>query len=277
MTSSFVAPSRDFPNSFYNHLLVTIENGIALVRFNRPEKYNAMNFRLHYEIGKVWRDLDMDERVKVIVVTGEGKAFSAGGDIDMTTEMTQNSKLRRQVFNDARALYKEMIDCQKPIVSAVNGPAVGAGMVVAVLSDISIASEKAIFGDGHTKLGVAAGDHASGIWPLAMGIAKAKYYLLTGENLTAQQAEKYGLITEVVPHDKVLSRAFEVANILVNGPQHAIRATKYALNQWHRLGVLASTDASLGEELLNFSEEDAKEGVKSFTEKRKPKFPSSSL
>ena len=260
----------------YAHLQVSIQEdiGIAMVRFNRPEKYNAMNMRMHYEIGRVWRDLDMDQRVKVIIVTGNGAAFSAGGDTDMTLAMTNDAEIRRHVFEDARTIVKEMIDCSKPIISAVNGAAVGAGMVVAVLADISIAATTAVFGDGHTKIGVAAGDHACAIWPQAMGLAKAKLYLLTGDNIPAPLAEKLGLVSEVVEKERVLQRAQEIATTLARGPQHAIRATKYSLNQWLRQGLLTSMDASLGLEMLNFTEPDAKEGITSFIEKRKPKFPS---
>lgn len=143
-----------------------------------------------------------------------------------------------------------------------------------MLADISIASEKAVFGDGHSKIGVAAGDHATAIWPLAMGIAKAKYYLLTGENLTATLAEKYGLVTEVVPHDQLMKRAEEVALMLANGPQHALKNTKYALNQWLRQAVITSFDTSTALEMLNFGETDVQEGIQSFKEKRKPKFRS---
>ena len=270
-------PSVDFPHSNYVHLQVEIrkETGVAVVRINRPDKYNAMNMRLHFEIGRVWRDLDADQRVRVIIITGNGPAFSAGGDTDMTLAMTNDVEIRRHVFEDARAIVKEMIECSKPIISAVNGAAVGAGMVVAVLADISIASSTAVFGDGHTKIGVAAGDHACAIWPLAMGMAKAKLYLLTGENIPATTAEKLGLISEVVEKDKVFQRAEELALTLARGPQHALRATKYSLNQWLRQSILTSMDTSLALEILNFSEPDAKEGIQSFIEKRKPKFPSS--
>jgi enoyl-CoA hydratase len=193
----------------------------------------------------------------------------------MTLAMTNDSEVRRHVFEDARALVKEMIDCSKPIISAVNGAAVGAGMVVAVLADISIAASTAVFGDGHTKIGVAAGDHACAIWPLAMGMAKAKLYLLTGELITANAAEKLGLISEVVEANMVMHRAEELALTLAKGPQHALRATKYSLNQWLRHSVLISMDTSMGLEMLNFAESDAKEGIQSFIEKRKPTFPSS--
>lgn len=247
------------------------------MRINRPEKFNAMNMRLHYEIGRVWRDLDENYRVRVIIVTGNGRAFSAGGDVEMTLEMTENHQTRRKIMEDARNLVKEMIDCSKLIISAVNGAAVGAGMVVAVMADVVIASDKAIFGDGHTKIGVAAGDHACSIWPLAMGMAKAKLYLLTGENLTAPLADKLGLVSEVLSHDKVFDRAEELARQFANGPQNALRSTKYALNQHIRQNILTSMDTSLGLEMLNFAEPDAKEGVRSFMEKRKPSFPSSKL
>jgi enoyl-CoA hydratase len=277
MDSHFTPPTKEFRPDQYRYLQVNIDTktGIAYVRINRPEKYNAMNVQLHWEIGQIWRDLDLDKNVKVIVITGNGKAFSAGGDMEMALEMNRNAQVRRRVFEDAKNIVKEMIDCSKPIISAVNGPAVGAGMVVAVMADISIASEKAVFGDGHTKLGVAAGDHACAVWPLAMGMAKAKLYLLTGENLTADLAEKFGLISEVVPHGKEFTRAEQIALQLANGPQHALKSTKFALNQWIRQSVLTSMDTSLALEMLNFTEPDVQEGVQSFLEKRKPKFPSS--
>jgi enoyl-CoA hydratase len=269
-------PVRPFPQDSYAHLKISIEegSGVAKVLLNRPEKFNSMNMRMHYEAGRVWRDLDLDDRVRVIVVTGEGSAFSAGGDIELTLGMAQDPELRRRVFEDARMIVREMIECRKPIISAVNGAAVGAGMAVAVMADIVIASDTAKFGDGHTNIGVAAGDHACAIWPLAMGISKAKYYLLTGDLLTATVAEKLGLVTEVVAKERVVARAMEIANILSQKPQHAIRDTKFALKQWLRQSSITSMDASMGFEMLNFSEPDAKEGLKAFAEKRKPRFPS---
>ena len=254
------------------HVSVDEASHVALVVLNRPDKLNATDVELHRDLGRVWRDVDEDERVRVSVVTGNGRAFSAGGDADMLADLVKSEAVRRLVMKDARELFRAIVEAEKPVVAAVNGAAVGAGAVVALTSDVVIASENAKFGDGHTKLGVAAGDHAAAVWPLAMGMAKAKLLLLTGDMLSAKQAEALGLVSEVVPHDRVLARSLEIAEKLANGPAHAIRATKFALNQWLRGAALQAMDVSLAMEMMNFSEADAREGVAALKEKRPPKF-----
>ena len=151
------------------------EHGVLLITIDRPEKYNAADEGMHGELARVWRDVDADPDVRVAVITGAGRAFSAGGDLAMVERMLK--EMSEFVYN--------MIDCEKPIVAAINGVAVGAGTVAGLMADIAIVAEDAKLGDGHVKLGVAAGDHAAIIWPLLAGMAKARYYLLTGEMVDA--------------------------------------------------------------------------------------------
>lgn len=179
-----------------------------------------------------------------------------------------------EVYRDTKDLVHNMIRCTKPIVSAVNGVAVGAGMAVAICADISVASDKAVFNDGHTRLGVACGDHACLLWPLLMGMAKTKYYLLTGRFLRAPEAERLGLVSLCVPQDELMTRTFEVATELANAPQFAVRFTKSALQQWLNT---ASFDQSCALEMLTFVGSDVPEGLKSLKEKRAPQFPSARL
>jgi len=177
------------------------------------------------------------------------------------------------MWHEARDLVHNIIDCCKPIVSAIQGPAVGAGLVAALLADISVASKTARIVDGHTRLGVAAGDHAAIIWPLLCGMAKAKYYLLTCEFIDGKEAERIGLVSLCAPPDQVLPKAWDIADKLAAGSQHAIRWTKRALNNWLRqAGPIF--DQSLALEMLTFMEPDVREGARAIREKRAPRFPS---
>src|SRR2546425_3966492 len=218
--------------SAYQHLLIEKRDGIALLTINRPESLNSTNFRLHYELSRVWLDLAADDEVRVAVITGAGRAFSAGGDFEVVEKSMGNLEVVAQTMKEARDIVHNMINCDKPIISAINGVAVGAGLAVALLADISIASENARFIDGHTRLGVAAGDHSAVIWPLLVGMAKAKYHLLTCEPLSGEEAERMGLVSLVVDDDRVLDTALSVARRLAAGSQTAIQWTKYALNNW---------------------------------------------
>jgi len=259
----------------YHDLKVEVDQrGIALVTLSRPP-VNSVTMRMHKELASIWVDLDADPKVKVIMVTGNGRAFSAGGDFEMMDYMMKNSENLYEVFRDTKDLVHNMVyRCTKPIISAINGVAVGAGMAVAICADISIASDKAVFNDGHTRLGVAAGDHACLLWPLLMGMAKTKYYLLTGRFIPAPEAERVGLISLCVPHDQLMAKAFEIASELANAPQFAVRFTKGALQQWLNT---SSFDNSCALEMLTFVGADVREGMKSLKEKRPAQFPSARL
>ncbi|WP_151638203.1 MULTISPECIES: enoyl-CoA hydratase/isomerase family protein [Noviherbaspirillum] len=249
-------------------------NGVLLITINRPDVFNATNARLHWELTKIWDVVNDDEKTKVAIITGAGdKAFSAGGDLDWITSMVGNPKMIQGVMKEASDIVYKMLDCDKPIISAINGVAVGAGLAVAMLADISIMSESARITDGHVKLGVGAGDHAAILWPLLCGMAKAKYYLLTADFIDGKEAERIGLVSLCTPQDKLMEKAMEVANKLASGSQMAIRVTKKSLNNWARLAG-PTFDNSLALEMLCFLNEDAPEGVKAVREKRSPKFPS---
>jgi enoyl-CoA hydratase len=247
--------------------------GILVVTLNRPDRYNATDATMHTELARVWRDIGDDQDTRVVVVTGAGRAFSAGGDMELLEDMTGNFELVAHMVNEAADIVFNMAACDKPIVSAINGAAVGAGLVVALISDVSICADDARLGDGHVRIGVAAGDHAAIIWPLLVGMAKARYYLLTGEMFTGQEAERIGLVSLALPRDEVLPKAMDVAQQLANGSQTAIRWTKKALNQWiKQAGPIFEQSAAL--EMLGFMGPDAIEGVAALKEKRTPTFPS---
>ena len=207
-----------------------------------------------------------------MIVRGADGAFSAGGDLDLVLEIAGDAEARARVFHEARDLVYNVIDCSKPIVSAITGPAVGAGLAVGLLADISIATPAARIVDGHTKLGVAAGDHAAIVWPLLCGLAKAKYHLLLCEPLDGVEAERIGLVSLCVAEDELEARALEIATRLAEGSQPAIRHTKLALNNWLRAAGPAF-DASLALEFLDLAGPDVHEGVAAVREKRKPRFP----
>ncbi|TAG24239.1 MAG: enoyl-CoA hydratase [Burkholderiales bacterium] len=225
----------------------------------------------HGELTEIWRDVSRDDSVKVAVLRGEGQGFSGGGDLALVEDMARDFEVRSRVWKEARDLVYNVINCDKPIVSAMHGPAVGAGLVAGLLADISIASESAKIVDGHTRLGVAAGDHAAIIWPLLCGMAKAKYYLLLCEAVSGAEAERIGLVSLCVPEDQLLPKAYEVADKLAAGSQTAIRWTKYALNNWLRQAG-PSFDASLALEFMGFAGPDVREGVASLRERRTPKY-----
>ncbi len=248
-------------------------DGVLLITINRPEKYNATDAELHGQLARVWRDVSADSETRVAVVTGAGKAFSAGGDLSMVTDIAGNHDRVAHMLSEMSDMVYNIINCEKPIISAINGVAVGAGTVVALLADISICAKDARIGDGHVKLGVAAGDHAAILWPLLAGMAKARYYLLTGEMILGEEAERIGMVSKALPREEVLSEAMRVAGDLARGSQLSIRLTKRALNGWLR-NAGAIFDQSAAYEMLCFMGEDVLEGVAALKEKRAPQFPS---
>ncbi|WP_374665210.1 enoyl-CoA hydratase/isomerase family protein [Ramlibacter sp.] len=225
----------------------------------------------HRELTEIWRDVSADDSVRCAVLRGEGLGFSGGGDLALVQDMASDFEVRARVWKEARDLVYNVINCDKPIVSAMHGPAVGAGLVAGLLADISIAAKDARIVDGHTRLGVAAGDHAAIIWPLLCGMAKAKYYLMLCEPVSGEEAERIGLVSLAVDGAELLPRAYAVADRLAEGSQTAIRWTKYALNNWLRQAG-PSFDTSLALEFMGFAGPDVREGVASLRDKRAPKF-----
>ncbi len=244
--------------------------GVLRITLDAPG-LNAVDHRAHRQLADVWLTVDRDPDTKVALIRGAGKGFSAGGSFELLDDLMANHEVRLQILREARDLVFNVVNCSKPIVSAVHGPAVGAGLVAAILADISVVGRSAKIIDGHTRLGVAAGDHAAICWPLLCGMAKAKYYLLTCEPLTGEEAERIGLVSLCVDDDAVQERALEVAVQLAAGAQSAIRWTKQTLNNWYR-AQSATLDASLAYEFLGFVGPDAREGLTSHVEKRPPNF-----
>jgi enoyl-CoA hydratase len=256
----------DFPNLRFEHP----EPGILEIVLDGPN-LNAVGPEEHRQLAEVWLAVDRDPDTRVALLRGEGKAFSAGGSFELIETMIDDYADRTRVLREARDLVLNILSCSKPIVSAIHGPAVGAGLVAGLLADVSVVGRKARIIDGHTRLGVAAGDHAAICWPLLCGMAKAKYYLLTCEAMSGEEAERIGLVSLCVDDDEVQDRAREVANKLANGAQSAIRWTKHTLNHWYRL-LGPVFDASLAYEFYGFGGPDATEGLAAHKEKRAPKF-----
>jgi len=248
-------------------------DGVVVVTLDRPDVLNAANWRLHREMSALWAVIDADDAARVSVVTGAGRAFSAGGDLDMIEDMTDDYQAVLAQWRDARAIVECMLAAEKPVVSAVNGVAVGAGLAVALLADISIVGTSTRLSDGHVRLGVAAGDHAALLWPLLCGMAKAKYYLLTADFLDGPEAERIGLVTRCVADDDVLEEALAVAQRLARGSATAVQWTKRVMNQWLRQAS-ATFGESVALEMLGFLGPDAREGVAAIRERREPRFPS---
>ena len=247
------------------------DGGVLLITLDDPDRLNATGADMHLQLSRVFRTVDDDEAVRAVVVTGAGRAFSAGGDLTWIAQQVGDHAQTMKVMREAGDIVRTMIDCDTPIVSAINGVAVGAGLAVALMADISVIDETARLTDGHIRLGVGAGDHAVAIWPLLCGMAKAKYYLLTADFLDGREAERIGLVSKAVPTGQVVPTALDVARRLAAGPQDATRLTKRALNHWLRQ-ALPNFEASLAYEMLNFLGPDAAEGLAALQQKRAPDF-----
>ncbi len=248
------------------------KEGLLEVVLSNPGKLNSVTVDGHAELGRIWGDVDRDESVQVVLLRGEGGTYSAGGDLKLVEQIGADWGTRMRVWKEASDLVYGVINCSKPTVCAMEGVSVGAGLAAGLLCDITIVGRTTRIIDGHTRLGVAAGDHAAIIWPLLCGMAKAKYYLMLCETLKGEEAERLGLVSMVADDDKVIETAHAVCDKLLGGAQTAIRFTKHSLNNWLRMAG-PTFDASLALEFLGFGGPEMTEGHASHVEKRKPKFP----
>jgi enoyl-CoA hydratase len=258
----------DYSN--YKTLAVEIQDGILTVRLNRPEIRNAMNAQMRKELTQIWLDIDSDQRVDVVVLTGTGGTFSAGGDANDMKEGNIHP-LNTSVFGRVRKI-SNLLQVEAPIIAALNGDTIGLGANLALLCDVVIADKRARIGDPHVKMGVVAGDSACVIWPLLCGIHRAKEYLMTGDLMTAEEAERIGLINRVVEDGHAYEEAVKLAKRLQAGPKLAVRWTKHSLNKLVQQQYNLAMDTSLALEMVTLLTEDHKEGVSAFLEKRKPSF-----
>jgi enoyl-CoA hydratase len=247
-------------------------SGVTEVVLDNPERLNSVDMDGHRELTHIWTDLDARPGTKVILLRAEGRAFSAGGDFSLIEAMMNDPAVHRRTLREARDLVRNIIECSKPIVSVINGVAVGAGLAAALLADIPIAGRSARILDGHTTLGVSAGDHAVLIWPLLVGMAKAKYHLLTNEPIDGTEAERLGLVAKVVDDDRLLNEARDIGERMAKGSSEALSWTKHTLNHWLR-SAYPAFDASVAYEFLGFLGPDPREGLSAIREKRPPRFP----
>jgi enoyl-CoA hydratase len=247
------------------------DDGVAELVFGPEGGMPATDAAGHAALGGVWARLADDPSVRCILVRSLGKGFCAGGTLDVVQDMVSSEAARLRVMREGRAIVQGMIDCDLPIVSAINGAAVGAGAAVALLADVSIAGHRAKIIDGHTKLGVAAGDHAVLIWPLLCGMARAKYHLLLCNAIDGREAERIGLVSLAVPDEELLAKARELARTLASGSPTALAFTKRSLNHWLR-AAWPAFEHSLALEVLGFAGHDAREGLAALNEKRPARF-----
>ena len=255
----------------YQHLLITFDTGIATVTMNRPEILNATNSLMYEELTTIWADLNRDPRAKVIVLTGAGRAFSAGGDLRAAKERDFNP-FRREMFRSGRRLVLNILDVEAPIIAAVNGDAVGLGATLALLCDIVFAQKSARIGEPHVRVGAVSGDGGVIIWPLLCGPARAKQYLMTGDLLDATEAERIGLINAVVEDGTAYDEAVNFARRLLELPPLAVRWTKHTINNVVRAQVQEGLDAAIALKALTLLTDDHYEGVSAFIESRTPHF-----
>lgn len=264
------------PNyGIYEFLQVEISEGVALLTLNRPEQYNAISMPCHHELEKVWLDLAADERVRAIVITGAGKAFSSGGDLKAMIDRHGKEEGRLHALNcpgSTRRLWQNMLEVPQPIIAAVNGHAIGVGATLALMADISIIANEAKFGDTHTGVGMVAGDGGAVIWPLLIGPNKAKEYLMRGKLLSGIEAFELGLINHAHPKEHVLEEALDIAAELAAKPRYAVSWTKLSVNKWLKDQLNLILDASIAYEMLTTHTEDHLEAACSIMEKRAPNF-----
>ncbi len=252
-----------------HHLKIEIEDRVATVRLDRPEKRNAVDHALHTGLERIWRPLGTDPDVGAIVLCGEGRGFCAGGDV---VGFYPEDPGPLEQMRGSRWLVQEMINCEAPVVAAVHGVAAGLGATIALLCDIVYMAEDARIGDTHVNMGLVAGDGGAVIWPLLVGPHRAKELLMGGRLVTGAEAGAMGLVNHAVPPEELLDRATAHARALAHGPQAAIRWTKLVLNQHLRQSLQLTMDMGLAVEHLSVHTEDQSEAVAAFVEKREPKF-----
>ena len=237
---------------------------VRIVRLSRPEQLNAVNDELHRGLAEVFPQLTADTDARVAVITGEGRAFSAGGDFDLLDRMVKDRNLRRATIAEGRDIVINMIRCRVPVVAAVNGPAVGLGCSVVALSDVVYMAESAYLADPHVAVGLVAADGGPLTWPLHTSLLLAKEYAFTGDRITAQRAAEIGLANHVCPDAEVLDAAVAAAHKITKLPQQAVEATKRVLNLHLERSVLATIDFAMTAESESFDTDDLRANVDRF-------------
>jgi len=256
----------------FEYLQFERDGDVLRVTIDRPgDPLNAVDGTLHHELSRLFPRLQRERVARVVLLTGRGKAFSAGGDFAWFPELQQPGRLE-DLRLDARQMIWDLLDVPLPIVCAVNGPAVGLGASIALLSDVIVMAESASLADPHVRVGLVAGDGGTIAWPLAVGPARAKQYLLTGDPVSAVEAERVGLVNLVVPDDELDQAAMAFAHKLASRPPLAVQHTKAAVNNWVKQTAMASFDLATASEMVTFGSADHAEALAAIREKRAPRF-----
>ena len=256
----------------YETLLIERKGKIVTVTLNRPQVRNATNPRMHQELERIFPEIGADPDAHVVVLTGAGSTFSAGGDLAQMQVSLNDHARWNESMAEARRLLTNLVELDRPVIAKINGHAIGLGATLALFCDVTIALDTAKIADPHVKVGLAAGDGGALIWPLMAGHARVRLKLLTGEAISGAQAAEWGLITEAHPAEALDARVDEIANKLASGAQVAIRGTKRALNMVLRQQIDVLIDAHLGLETMSHLSADHRDAVSAFVEKREPVF-----
>lgn len=262
--------------SKYQYLKIDVDaEGICTVTMNRPDAMNAAGGPMHPELERIWLDINDDPRVKAVILTGAGRAFSAGGDLKGMAKRVgtpENFRHAIQAPANTRRLWQNMVELQPPLIAAVNGDAMGLGCTLALFCDITVISETARIGDTHVKVGLVAGDGGAVIVPLLVGVSTARDLLMRGRVLTGTEAQQIGLITHVKPAEQVMEEARAIALELAALPKYAVAWTKLSVNKALKDQLNLVIDTSMAFEMLTMNSGDHAEAVRAFVEKRKPQF-----
>jgi len=256
----------------YQALRMERIDDVLRIRIDHPEsEINAVDALLHGELARVFRELKREDEARAVVLTGSGRAFSAGGSFDWFPTLDDLAALEH-LRRDAKQMIWDLLDVEVPIVAAVNGPAVGLGASLALLCDTLLMADTASLADPHVRVGIVAGDGGTAIWPLLLGPVRAKHHLLTGDPVSAEQAERMGLANEVVPADELEERALALAKRLARGAPLAIRYTKQSVNKLVKDALNTAFDTATALEIVTFQSDDHREALAAIREKRAPRF-----
>ena len=248
------------------------DHGIVVVTLNRPDRLNAVNGTLHAELARFSRDFGNDREARVLILTGAGRAFCAGGDFSPGDPIGSNPE-GPNLWVEARQIVDHILECEKPLIAAVNGYAMGLGANVALLCDVVVAGPRTVFADTHVNMGIGAGDGGQLIWPFLIGVNRAKYYLMTGDRVTGREAVEIGLANFYVDDmEALMPKALEIAERLAAGAPKAVTASKMAVNAYLRSVSSMIMPMCLKYEEVTMASEDHREAVAAFQEKRTPNF-----